>query len=245
MTGPRPGATPPAPRPEGTPVTRTDSDGGLAGGGSAAERRDRSSAGDYFGDLFAGQPLLGILRGCTPRETVARAERAWDLGITTVEVTVEVPEQVASLRAAVTAAHERGLRVGAGTVWTPEQVDAVRDAGAAFTVAPGFDPLVAARSRHAGMPHLPGVATPSEVQAALRAGHTWLKTFPAAALGAGFLRLLRGPFPHVRLVATGGIDAGNAAEFLDAGADVVAVGSALSDPTQLDRLAELMERRRG
>ncbi len=225
MTGSTTAPGDPAPGTEGSRVSATDD--------------------DYFGTLFAGRPLLGILRGFTPAETVSRAERAWDLGITAVEVTVEVPGQVAALRAAADAARERGLRVGAGTVWTPEQVDAVRDAGAAFTVAPGHDPRVAARSAAAGMPHLPGIATPTEVQTALRAGHRWLKTFPAAALGTGFIKLLRGPFPQVRVVATGGIDADNAAAFLDAGADVVAVGSALADPAQLDRLAALMARRTG
>jgi 2-dehydro-3-deoxyphosphogluconate aldolase / (4S)-4-hydroxy-2-oxoglutarate aldolase len=195
-----------------------------------------------FDEMFAAQRVLGILRGFTPAETVARAERAWDLGLTAVEVTVEVPEQVPSLAAAVAAARERGLSVGAGTVYTDEQVRAAADAGAAFTVAPGYDPQIAAYSRDLGLPHLPGVASPSEIQSAVRGGHGWLKVFPASVLGPAWLRAVRGPFPRLRLVATGGIDAQNAAEFLDAGADAVAVGSALSDPEQLDRLAKLLGR---
>jgi 2-dehydro-3-deoxyphosphogluconate aldolase/(4S)-4-hydroxy-2-oxoglutarate aldolase len=195
---------------------------------------------DFFGELFAGQRLLAILRGFDPARTVELAERAWQLGITAVEVPVEVPEQVASLRAAVDAARVHGYDVGAGTVYTTAQVDAVRDAGAAFTVAPGHDPEVAGYSRRAGLPHLPGVASPTEVQAALRAGHTWLKVFPASELGPGFLKALRGPFPNLRLVATGGVHAGNARDFLAAGADVVALGSALADPTQLSEVAALL-----
>jgi 2-dehydro-3-deoxyphosphogluconate aldolase/(4S)-4-hydroxy-2-oxoglutarate aldolase len=157
---------------------------------------------------------------------------------------VERPEQVESLRAAVAAAGQHGHPVGAGTVYTGEQVAAVRAAGAAFTVAPGYDPAVAEQSARAGLPHLPGIATPTEVQAALRGGHTWLKLFPASVLGTGHVRALRGPFPDVRLVATGGIDAGNAADFLAAGVDVVAVGSALTDPAQLPALAALTEAER-
>jgi len=86
------------------------------------------------------------------------------------------------------------------------------------------------------------VATASEVQSAQKFGLTWLKAFPASVLGADWLRAMSGPFPHVRFVATGGIAANNAAEFLDAGARVVAVGSALSDAAQLPRLAELARR---
>lgn len=194
---------------------------------------------DHFTAMFATRPVLGILRGFGPEETVARAERAWDLGLTALEVPLEVPEQAASLAAAVAAARERGLSVGAGTVRTHEQVRAAKRAGAAFTVAPGHDPRVAAYSRELGLPHLPGVATPSEIQAALLGGHQWLKVFPASALGPSWLRAMRGPFPGVRLVATGGVDARNAREFLDAGADAVAVGSALADPEQMALLSAL------
>lgn len=195
-----------------------------------------------FDEMFAAQRVLGILRGFTPADTLARAERAWDLGFTALEVPVEVPEQVPSLAAAVAAARERGLSVGAGTVYTNEQVRAAADAGAAFTVAPGYDQRIAEYSHSLRMPHLPGVASPSEIQSAVRGGHRWLKVFPASVLGPSWLRAVRGPFPGLGLVATGGIDARNAAEFLNAGADAVAVGSALSDPGQLDRLAELLGR---
>ncbi|MFH8252281.1 2-dehydro-3-deoxyphosphogluconate aldolase, partial [Microbacterium sp. B2969] len=90
---------------------------------------------------------------------------------------------------------------------------------------------------------LPGVATPTEVQLALSLGLTWLKAFPATWLGTSWFRHIRGPFPQATFVATGGIDASNAAEFLDAGVRVVAVGSALEDASQLDRIAALLASR--
>lgn len=195
---------------------------------------------DFLADVFADRPVMAILRGFPVDQTVDLAERAWSLGITAVEVPVEVPEQVAALKATVTAGQAAGRKVGAGTVYTKEQVDAVAEAGAAFTVAPGHDPEVAAYSQRMGLPHLPGVATPTEVQAALRGGHTWVKVFPASVLGEKHLKALRGPFPNIHIVATGGMDATNAARFLKAGADVVAVGSALQDPAQLDSLAALL-----
>jgi 2-keto-3-deoxy-6-phosphogluconate aldolase len=109
-------------------------------------------------------------------------------------------------------------------------------------VSPGYDPAVCRASFEAGMPPLPGVATASEVQAAMKDGLTWLKAFPAAFLGPRWFGMMAAPFPGAKFVATGGMDASNADEFLAGGAHVVAVGSALADPTQLPRLAELARR---
>ena len=113
---------------------------------------------------------------------------------------------------------------------TVEQVEVAARAGAAFTVAPGLDQAVLAASVAAGLPHLPGVGTATEVHQALRAGATHLKAFPAASLGPGWIRDLRGPFPEASFVATGGIGAANAGEFLDAGAVAVGVGGSLTRP---------------
>ncbi|PSK99531.1 2-keto-3-deoxy-phosphogluconate aldolase [Murinocardiopsis flavida] len=195
-----------------------------------------------FDEIFGTQQVMAILRGMPERETVELATRAWDLGMELVEVPVQTPDAVPSLRAAIAAGAERGRTVGAGTVITVEQVRAVAEAGASFTVAPGFDPAVAAASAAAGMPHLPGVATASEVQQALRHGLTWLKAFPATSLGTAWFAGMAGPFPQVNLVATGGIDAHSAPDYLAAGAKVAAVGSALADPAQIDLLAGLVER---
>jgi 2-dehydro-3-deoxyphosphogluconate aldolase/(4S)-4-hydroxy-2-oxoglutarate aldolase len=107
---------------------------------------------------------------------------------------------------------------------------------------------VAEASRAAGLPHVPGVATASEVQRALATGHTWLKMFPASTLGPRWLREMRGPFPEVSFVATGGIDGDNAVDYLGAGAAAVGVGSAIGRAGGLDRLmatlSELPQRSR-
>lgn len=190
-----------------------------------------------FTDLFAGQQVMAILRGMSERATVELANRAWDLGIGLVEVPIPSPDAVPALRAAVEAGRRRGRVVGAGTVTTPARVAAAVEAGAAFTVAPGFDGEVLAASLAAGLPHLPGVATPGEIQQALRHGVTWLKAFPAAQLGVGWFAAMRGPFPEANLVATGGVSAHDAADYLTAGARAVAVGSALADEAQWEKLA--------
>lgn len=190
-------------------------------------------------DLLA-TPVMAILRGYSPDRTVELAEQAWELGIGAVEIPIGHPSQVPALRAAVLAGRERGLPVGAGTVLTLEQVTAASEAGAAYTIAPGLDLQVLAASLAAGMPHLPGVATATEVQRAVRSGCTWVKAFPASVLGPAWFREMRGPFPDLRTVATGGVDAHIAPQYLAAGARVVAVGSALSDPAQLELLAGLV-----
>jgi 2-dehydro-3-deoxyphosphogluconate aldolase/(4S)-4-hydroxy-2-oxoglutarate aldolase len=190
-------------------------------------------------DVFGDSRIMAILRGLPERETVELASRAWDLGVRLVEVPVQTPDALPSLRAAVAAGRSRGLPVGAGTVISLEQVREVAAAGAAFTVAPGLDPAVATASAGMGLPHLPGVATPGEIQAALRYGLTWLKAFPASVLGPAWFTAMRGPFPQVKLVATGGLDARTAPDYFAAGARVVAVGSALADPAQVDLLSKL------
>jgi len=192
-----------------------------------------------FQNIFQGQRLMAILRGFSPAVSVTLATTAWDLGISAVEVPVQTEDALPSLRAVIAAGRERGRTVGAGTVISAAQLDAVSRAGAGFTVAPGLDLDIADRSAERGMPHLPGVATPTELQQATAHGLTWVKVFPAAVLGPSWFTAVRGPFPAVNMVATGGLSATNAAEYLDAGVQVVAVGSALRDPAQLSRLAEL------
>ncbi|MEU1745571.1 bifunctional 4-hydroxy-2-oxoglutarate aldolase/2-dehydro-3-deoxy-phosphogluconate aldolase [Micromonospora arida] len=192
-----------------------------------------------FDHIFGGARVMAILRGLPVAETVRLAERAWDLGIDVVEVPVATADAVPALRAAVEAGAERDRIVGAGTVLDVEQVAAAADAGARFTVAPGLDLAVADAAAARGLPHLPGVASPTEAQQALRHGLTWLKAFPAISLGPAWFKAVAGPLPQLRFVATGGLDASNAGAFLQAGVRVVAVGSALSDPTQLDALATL------
>lgn len=193
-----------------------------------------------FEELFGKHRVMTILRGLPADETVALAHRAWDAGVELLEVPIGAPEQVASLTAVAAAGAERGKLVGAGTVITSEQVQAAARAGARYTVAPGLDPTVLAASLAAGLPHLPGVATGTEVQHAHRAGCRWLKAFPAAALGTAWFQAIRGPFPDLQFVATGGLTVAVAPDFLDAGARVVALGAALTDPAQRERLAGLV-----
>lgn len=194
----------------------------------------------WFDEHFADVAVMVILRGFAPERTVELARIGWDAGIRLVEVPVQGAESLRALEAVVEAG--AGRPVGAGTVTDPAGVKTVARAGAQFTVAPAFDPEVSRASLALGMPHLAGVMTPADVHRALAAGHRWLKLFPASVVGPAMIPALRGPFPGIRVVATGGVGRGNAQEFLDAGADVVSLGAGFADLAGTPALDRLVHR---
>ncbi len=123
------------------------------------------------------------------------------------------------------------LLVGAGTVTAPDQARAAQDCGAAFAVAPGFNPKVVHAARHIGLPFTPGVMTPTDIEAALDSGVTVLKFFPAgAAGGVKMLSSLAAPYAHlgVRFIPTGGITLDNIRDYLNVSAVLAAGGTWLA-----------------
>lgn len=154
-----------------------------------------------------------------PVATVEDPECAADLGaalvaggIPCIEVTFRHPAATQAIRAA---REVESLLVGAGTVLTAEQARAAHDAGAAFAVAPGTSEDVVSACADLGLPFLPGVATPSEIEQARRLGLTALKVFPAAQVGGpGFLRAVSATYPDCGFVPTGGIGPDNLADYL-------------------------------
>ncbi len=137
------------------------------------------------------------------------------------EVTFRTPAALAALGLL---AEDGDIVVGAGTVTRPEQVDLARDAGARFVVLPGFSARVVDRCRELGMPVVPGISTATDVISALDHGCELLKFFPAEASGGlEMIRALQGPFPQVRFIPTGGVNAANAGAYLRL-PSVVAVG---------------------
>lgn len=193
----------------------------------------------FFDEHLSKHPVMGIFRGLSTTKTVELCEKAWEAGVQLIEVPIQSDDAIATLRAVVAAGADRGKLVGAGTVTTASLVQAAADAGARFTVAPDLNQEVATEADRQGLAHLPGVATSTEIGQALRLGLTWQKMFPAAQLGADWAAAQHGPFPQVQFVATGGIHAGNAQAFLDAGVRAVAIGSAFADPEQIRQLALL------
>jgi 2-dehydro-3-deoxyphosphogluconate aldolase/(4S)-4-hydroxy-2-oxoglutarate aldolase len=161
-----------------------------------------------------------------------------DGGLPVAEVTFRTAIAAVAMRLI---ADETDLLVGAGTVVRPEQVDLAFDAGARFIVTPGFSPAVAERCRELWIPVIPGVATATEVINAVDHGLDLLKLFPAEASGGvPLLRALRGPFPEVRFVPTGGISAANAPDYL-AVPSVAAVGGSWMVAPELIRAGNFAE----
>ena len=195
-----------------------------------------------FSDLLHGRPLIAILRGVAADDAVRISHAVWDSGIGRVEVPIQTPEAIEALRAVAAAGAARGEVVGAGTVVNTTLVDVAVDAGARFTVAPGLDEDVWQASLTAGLPHLPGVATATEVHRAMSLGAEWVKVFPAGALGPTWFTAMRGPFPQARFVATGAIDAGNVGNFLRAGVVAVGVGGSITQPGGVDAIVEAVRR---
>lgn len=133
-------------------------------------------------------------------------------GLPIAEVTFRTPASLAALRLL---AADGDLLVGAGTVTRPDQVDLARDAGARFVVLPGFSARVVDRCRELGMPVVPGISTATDVISALDRDCELLKFFPAEASGGlEMIRALQGPFPQVRFIPTGGVNAVNAGAYL-------------------------------
>jgi 2-dehydro-3-deoxyphosphogalactonate aldolase len=185
--------------------------------------------------------LVGILRGLTPEKALATGKAIIDAGFRIIEVPLNSPQPFDSIRL-LARQHENCL-VGAGTVLTAAEVDRVHEAGGRLVVAPNCDAAVIRRALDRGMRVMPGVGTATEAFAAVSAGATELKLFPAATYGAGHLRALKSVLPkHVKVYPVGGIGSQDIAEWLVSGADGFGFGSELFKPAYT--LAELSERAR-
>jgi len=196
--------------------------------------------------------LIVILRRVEPRSALlAIVTELADAGARAFEITFDAPHAAADLiavRHALAARPDGPFLVGAGTVIRREQLEAARRAGADFAVAPVFERNLVGTAVEEGLPFIPGAFTPTEIAAAWAAGATFVKLFPASGVGPPFVRELHGPMPEIQLVATGGIDASNAAAYLAAGAAAVGIGSALTkaDPdTRRAIVAQLAASGRG
>ena len=175
--------------------------------------------------------LIVVLRRVEPQPALlALVDELADAGARAFEVTFDTPTAEADLdavRRRLAARADGPYLAGAGTILERSELDAARRSGADFAVAPVLDVGLVTMAVDIGVPFIPGAFTPTEIAAAWSAGATFVKLFPASAAGPALVREVRGPLPRVQLIPTGGVDATNAADFLEAGAVGVGVGGAM------------------
>ena len=174
--------------------------------------------------------LVAILRGLKPAEAVAIGQAIFDAGIEAIEVPLNSPQPFVSIASIVKALPGTAL-VGAGTVLTAADVDALHQAGGRLLVSPNIDAGVMGRAGTYGMVTMPGVFTPTEAFLAIRLGASALKFFPASALGAGGIAAVRAVLPATTLIgAVGGVSDKDFAGYKTAGVSVFGLGSSLFKP---------------
>ena len=190
------------------------------------------SAGQEFHRHFSACPLIAIIRGVRPEEAKAIGEALYEGGVRIIEIPLNSPDPIDSIRRLATHLGDRAL-VGAGTVLKASQVEEVHVAGGRLIVSPNTNPEVIAAAVTCGLVSCPGAFTPTEAFAAIEAGAHALKFFPAEAGSPAVIRAQRTVLPRdIPILAVGGITLDNFAAWRAAGADGFGVSSALYKPGQ-------------
>lgn len=190
--------------------------------------------GGTLGRIVEGG-VVAVMRGVDRENVVELGEALRAGGVTAMEVTADSPDveaMVADLSAQF--ADDDGVVVGAGTVLDPETARAVVSAGAEFVVSPTFSEDVVRLCNRYDVVSAPGVFTPTEALSASEAGADVVKVFPAKTGGPGHVSAIKGPLEQIPIVPTGGVGPDNAADYVEAGADAVGVGSALVSDEALE-----------
>ncbi len=175
--------------------------------------------------------VVAVVRAGGAEAALFAAEALAAGGIDAIEITYTTPDAAEAIRRL--SETRTDLLVGAGTLTTEAQALEAVEAGAAFLVSPHTCPPVLDVGDEHGLLAVPGVATPTEI-AVVRDRAPLLKLFPASVGGPSLVRALRGPYPDLRLMPTGGVSAGNAAEWVAAGAFAIGAGSDLCPPRAID-----------
>lgn len=220
----------------------------MSDGGEAAESGAETLRGGPIAASIRRHRLIVVLRRVQPLDRlIALVDELADSGARAFEITFDAPSaagDVTALRAHLADRADGPFLVGAGTLVGTERLAAALRSGADFGVAPVLDSGLVREAVEAGLPFVAGAFTPTEIVAAWSGGATFVKLFPASAVGPSFVREMRGPLPEVGLIPTGGVDGSNAAAFLEAGAVAVGIGSALtkSDPATRRALVSALAR---
>lgn len=187
---------------------------------------------DYIIEQIEKSKIIAIVRVIEKNKILNVAEALYEGGIRLMEITFNQknPEKFPDTTEAIKTIAEEfegRMLVGAGTVTTPELVEMAADAGAKYIISPDTNLDVIRRTLKYGLVSIPGAMTPTEIMAAHNAGADFVKLFPSGNLGVDYIKAIRAPISHIRLLAVGGINENNIRQFLDAGMCGAGIGSNL------------------
>ncbi len=170
--------------------------------------------------------IIAVVRAQKAEQVIPLSEALLAGGVIAIEITMTTPNAIEAIREAREKLGTRAL-IGVGTVLDEATCREALGVGAEFVVTPISRPQFVSMAHEAGRPIMLGAYTPTEAQTAHEAGADFVKIFPADTLGPGYMKAIRAPLPHLRIVPTGGVDVGNVADFLKAGCAALGVGSSL------------------
>ncbi len=176
--------------------------------------------------------IIVIVRGVDKDKLIPLTEALYAGGIRLMEITYSANGSISDQETAenirmLSHCFEGKMHIGAGTVLTPEQVTLTKHAGGRFIISPNTDKSVITKTKELGLISMPGALTPSEIQKAHIYGADFVKVFPINSLGAGYLKAIKAPLSHIKLLAVGGINEKNMNDYLRAGACGFGVGANL------------------
>ncbi|MCM3767627.1 bifunctional 4-hydroxy-2-oxoglutarate aldolase/2-dehydro-3-deoxy-phosphogluconate aldolase [Neobacillus niacini] len=183
-------------------------------------------------EFLKKHPIVAVIRGATPDNIVPIANALNKGGVKVLEITAETPKVMEMIEKVADELSDEVL-VGAGTVLDPETARAAILAGSKFIVSPSLNVETIKMTKRYGVVSIPGALTPTEILTAYEHGADMIKVFPVNAFGPSYIKNIQGPFPHVPLMVTGGIDTSNVKDYLNGGAIAVGVGSNLVNPKKL------------
>ena len=180
------------------------------------------------------EKLIVIVRGVAREDLIPLAEAMYQGGVRLLELTYsadgKVSDEETASRIGMLAKHFEGrMLIGAGTVLNEKQVELTSLAGGGFIISPDVNESVIRKTRELGLVSMPGALTPTEIQTAHRAGADFVKLFPVGNLGTGYVKAVKAPLSHVKMLAVGGVDLSNIADYLKCGVCGFGIGSGIID----------------
>ena len=198
------------------------------------------------------EKIIVILRGIASEKLIPLVEAMYSGGIRFLELTYSADGRVSDEKNAenikmLSEHFENKIYIGAGTVLNERQVELTKEAGGKFIIYPDTKPCVIQRTKELGMVSIPGALTPSEIQVAHRSGADFVKLFPITNLGADYVKAIKAPLSHIRLLAVGGVNENNLSEYLRAGVCGFGIGSnivskKLVDENNYEEITELAKK---